>query len=39
MQTYIDGTGVTRADIARYNNQTLCTQYIDVAVVNSAAAI
>ena len=28
----------TRADIGRYNSITLCTQYIDVAVVNSAAA-
>jgi hypothetical protein len=30
--------GETRADIARYNTQTFCTQYIDVAIVNSAAA-
>jgi hypothetical protein len=30
--------GVTRAYIARYNTQTLCTQYIEVAIVNSAAA-
>ena len=28
----------TRADIGMYNRISLCTQYIDVAVVNSAAA-
>jgi hypothetical protein len=45
MQTSLDNlrserrNGVTRADIARYNTQTLfCTQYIEVAIVNSAAA-
>jgi hypothetical protein len=41
MQTIADlrnRDGTVRADIGRYNSLTFCTQYIDVAVVNSAAA-